>query len=171
MFRSDNPAIQFMAFQQIVGYVSNAPGRRLIFEACFQRRKEPIEAATLSWKRPGVEYSAGWLHMYNLASLCLLTQANPVMDAVAQLALRLDPNIPYLEFAQLEDVLLCCRQVRLLLNLLSSFDALGILRNASDDSLALRYLARSWNRKGKCRLNWPFHVIYPPLFLEDSKPM
>jgi len=127
--RSDNPTIQFMAFQQIVGYVSNSPGRRLIFEACFQRRKEPIEAATFSWKRPGVEYSAGWLHMYNLATLCLLTQANPVMDALAQLALVRNPHIPYLGFAQFEDVLLCCK-------------------NVSDDSLALRFLARSWNGRG-----------------------
>ncbi len=31
------------------------------------------------------------------------------MDALAQLALLRNPHIPYLGFAQFEDVLLCCK--------------------------------------------------------------
>ena len=67
----------------------------------------------------GVEYSAGWLHMYRLASLCVLTTANPVMDAIGDLVGRYNLDQRMLEFGEFEDVLARCRYVQLPLFALS----------------------------------------------------
>ncbi|KLO12555.1 hypothetical protein SCHPADRAFT_929149 [Schizopora paradoxa] len=129
--RSENPSIQFMAFEQIVNHIlySRHPERRYIFESCFRKRKELAEVVTFSWKRPGVEYSEGWLHVYKLASLCLLTDSNPVMDAISTLAQKRDPHGLHAEFSEFREILSSCRHL-------------------ADDALALGFMNSNWEGEG-----------------------
>ncbi len=104
--RSDDHAVQSMAFEIIVCHILAATSIRHIFEVRCHKRKETIAAAaTFLWKRPGVVYSSRWLYLYNLASRCLMTHSNPVMDAIVQLVNK--PSVSDLSWFPY--ILTCCR--------------------------------------------------------------
>ncbi len=95
-----------MAFKKMLRHIVAYPSIQYNFEACCQKCNEPIEVVIFSWKRPGVDYTAEWIYLYNLASRFLSGCPNPVKDRLEQF----DHVLKYfLDFSQFDEPLSCCR--------------------------------------------------------------
>ncbi len=98
-----------MAFDYIwLGHVIPRTLLRAIVERYCQKRNEPIEAVTFSWKRPGVDYSSVWLYRYNVVSRRLSAHSRPLTDAITKAHIFLNMHSLYLE-----QLLSCCGWVRI----------------------------------------------------------
>ncbi len=59
-------------------------GRPASSRQAVRNAENPSTLAIFSWKRPGIDYSEGWLYLYGLVSRRLSTESNPVTDALAK---------------------------------------------------------------------------------------
>ncbi len=102
---SNNPAIQFMAFIEIVRHAVLFPSLRSVAEIVCQKRSEHIDIVVSLWKRPGLDYGSLWLSYYNAALRCLSTHPSLLMSAIDR-----SPKIENsFDFSHFEDILACCR--------------------------------------------------------------
>ncbi|KLO18474.1 hypothetical protein SCHPADRAFT_936152 [Schizopora paradoxa] len=97
---------QIKAFEAIVQYhIRNPSAIRNGFQAVFEKRREVSDVVTFSWKRSGVEYSLEWLYWYKLASRCLSSNPNSLIDATMQIETA---KARSLDFSHFEHMLQNC---------------------------------------------------------------
>ncbi len=107
--RSNNLTIQVMAFNFIIYNAVRFSSLRFTVEKFCQKRNEPVDVVAFLWKRPGMDYSAGWLYFYHMASRCLSTHSSPVLDILADLRDNRDAKFRDLDFSYFEEVFSSCR--------------------------------------------------------------
>ncbi|KLO10499.1 hypothetical protein SCHPADRAFT_906820 [Schizopora paradoxa] len=125
--KSDEVEIQLKAFTDTIQYFLEFPSDALsAFRNVFKRRQEFSDVVTFSWKRPGVEYTMNWLCRYKMASRCLSSHDNLVIEAAAKLN---TDRFRALDFSSFEEIFLCCS-------------------DSTDLLLSVRLIGSHWNQKG-----------------------
>ncbi|KLO10519.1 hypothetical protein SCHPADRAFT_906835 [Schizopora paradoxa] len=125
--KSDDAAVQTMAFEKIVWYFVYWPSKvRSAFRRVFEQRNEISDVIAFSWRRPDIEYSLRWLFLYKLASRCLSSHQSSFFEDITQFD---DVDRESLDFLQFEGLLLSCGDV-------------------TDFVLALRLIELYWDREG-----------------------
>ncbi len=100
-----------MAFNFIIYNAVRFSSLRFTVEKFCQKRNEPVDVVAFLWKRQGIDYSAGWLYFYHMASCCLSTHSSPVLDILADLRDNRDTKFRDLDFLYFEEVFSSCRWV------------------------------------------------------------
>ncbi|KLO09389.1 hypothetical protein SCHPADRAFT_567603 [Schizopora paradoxa] len=126
---SSMPAIQFMAFETIVHRLAINPTILDKFQESFGVAV-PIDSIVTSWKQGNMFYNESWVQMHNLVLRCFTRhhESNSVLGAYAQLYQYKTSNRDF-DFSDFEQILLRCK-------------------DNTDISLAVEFMARSWNGKG-----------------------
>ncbi|KLO18479.1 hypothetical protein SCHPADRAFT_936155 [Schizopora paradoxa] len=107
--RSKDTIAQMKTFETVVQiFVQNPSALRNGFRTLFETRKEISELVTFSWKRPGVEYRIEWLYWYKLASRCLSSSPNSVIESAMQIDATKTRS---LDFSHFEDILRNCSDI------------------------------------------------------------
>ncbi|KLO10087.1 hypothetical protein SCHPADRAFT_892612 [Schizopora paradoxa] len=121
--RSSDLEVQFTAFNQIAFHAILSPSIRILFDA---RCQEPIDTVIDSWVRPGINYGAAGLYIFELSARCLSTLSNPVMDELTQYKRENGPQQLRVDFSRFEKIFCCCRDM-------------------TDTTIALKFVMWNWN--------------------------
>ncbi|KLO10520.1 hypothetical protein SCHPADRAFT_942793 [Schizopora paradoxa] len=104
--KSDDITVQCEAMEKIVKCLVKYPSRvHSAFRRVFEQHSEISDATTISWKRPGVDYSVKWLYWYKLASFCLSPRQSSFFEAVVQFD---DVKRRSLDLSHFDRLLLSC---------------------------------------------------------------
>ncbi|KLO14308.1 hypothetical protein SCHPADRAFT_939611 [Schizopora paradoxa] len=122
---SDDANLQVDAFVKIErSFVLHPLKVRTAFQNVFERRKQIADVVTLSWKRPGGEYTVKWLFLYKLASRCLASHQGEFVKAATQFYVC---KYSSLNFSHFEELLVSCA-------------------DATDLLIAVQFVAWYWHR-------------------------
>lgn len=99
-----------MAFDYLIHNAIHIPAFRTSSQRhCSKGQRELFDAFGFSWKRSGVTYNALWSYHYNLASRCLSTRSDEVMDALERVDRLREGEVRLVGFECFEEALSCCR--------------------------------------------------------------
>ncbi|KLO14320.1 hypothetical protein SCHPADRAFT_939618 [Schizopora paradoxa] len=105
--RSNDRDLQAKAFESIIFFtIFLFPVFRPSLKIVYKRRGVPIDVDVRSWKREGIEYNTEWLYFYKLASRCLDTDPNSMVETAARFS---DSDFRKFSLSNFEELLSNCR--------------------------------------------------------------